>query len=113
MDSTDLPAPEQEPADPANCRVRTTVRVGPAGDDSGDDFTLFFVTPAWLARNLGADDFRVLEYTVVLSRFQWPVAERAARELVASTEPQSWEQFVDAFSRIAYWEYSDETPPAW
>jgi hypothetical protein len=87
--------------------------VGPAGADSGDDFTLFFVTPRWLAENIGPDDFRVLGYTVVLSRFQWPIAERAARGLVASTQARSWDEFVEAFSRIAYWEYSHEPPPVW
>ena len=113
MDSVDLPALDQEPNDPANCRVETNIRVGPVGDDSGDNFALFFVTPGWLAQNIASDDFRLLNYTVVLSSFQWAVAERAARALIASTEAESWEQFVESFSRLAYWEYSTAVPPSW
>lgn len=111
MDSVDLPARDQEPSDPANCRVETTIRVGPVGDDGGDDFTLFFVTPGWLAQNIAFDDFRLLNYTVVLPRFGWAVAERAARALIASIEAGSWEEFVENFSRLACWEYSTAVPP--
>jgi len=98
--------------DAGNCRVETTIRVGPVGANSGDDFTLFFVTPTWLAENIGPDGFRALDYTVVVSRFEWPVADLAARALIASIEARTWEEFVKGFSCLAYWEYSNAPPPS-
>jgi Immunity protein 8 len=112
MDSVDLPGIDDAPPDPTNCRVETTIRVGPAADDSGDDFTLIFITPSWLAHNIPHDDFCLLEYTVVLSEFTWPLAERAANALVEKVDAGSWGEFVAAFSRIAFWEYSGDPPPA-
>jgi hypothetical protein len=112
LDSYDLPGLDQEPSDPKNCRIETTLRVGPVGDDSGDDFTLFFVTPAWLADNISADEFRVLAYTVVLPTFRWSLAEHSARTLIDSIESRSWEEFAAAFSRLAYWEHSTDAPPS-
>ena len=111
LDSVNLPALNDEPPDPANCRIETTVRVGPVGDDSGDDFTLYFVTPSWLADNLGIEESLVLQYTVVLPRFRWSSADRAARALIDSIESRSWDEFVAEFSRLAYWEYSGDPPP--
>jgi len=113
MSSTDLPDGNEEPPDPASCRVEMILRVGPLGDDSGDDFTLFFVTPAWLAANTPVEGFRVLKYTIVVPRFEWPVAERASRGLVGSPQARSWEEFLEEFSRSAYWEYSDDMPASW
>lgn len=112
MDSVDLPGIDDAPPDPTNCRVEMTIRVGPAGEDSGDDFTLVFVTPSWLADNIAHDDFRLLDYTVVLSEFTWSLAERAADALVENVDAGSWDEFVTAFSRVAFWEYSSDAPPA-
>jgi len=111
MDSLDLPGLDDEPADPASCRVETTLRIGPVGDTSGDDFTLVFVTPGWLAENIPSEGFRVLKHTVVLPVFQWSAAQRAAGQLIDTARADSWEDFVEQFSRIAVWEYSNDLPP--
>lgn len=113
LDSSDLPGPDDVPADPDNCRVETTVRVGPAGTASGDDFILYFVTPSWLARNTSEKGLRVLSHTVVISRFEWSEAERAANVLIELAAGASWEEFVRNFSRFAYWEYSEDPAPSW
>jgi hypothetical protein len=111
MDSVDLPGLDDEPEDPENCHIETSLRVGPAGEDAGDRFKLFFATPRWLEGHLGADGFRVLQYTVVLRHFVWEDAARAAEALVGSVRAYDWEDFVESFGRLAYWEYSTEPPP--
>jgi hypothetical protein len=111
IDSVDLPGLDDQPTDPKNCRIETTIRIGPAGDDTGDDFTLFFVTPSWLSDNIHQGEFRVLNYTVVMPEFTWSAAERAVRSMIERVDAGSWEGFVDAFSQTAYWEYSSGAPP--
>ena len=112
MDSYDLPGGADDlPSDPKNCRIETTIRVGEVGSEAGDDFTLFFVTPAWLADNSDQGEFRVLRYTVVVPEFTWDLAARAARSLIDRVDAKSWEEFAGVFSRTACWEYDDEMPP--
>lgn len=106
LDSVDLPALGDEPEDSSNCRIETTARVGPADDDSGDDFVVFFVTPAWLAENTGPEASQALLYHVVVPKFTWEAAERAATALITSVRSRSWEEFVEEFSRYAHWEFS-------
>ena len=106
MDSVDLPGIDDEPEDPDNCHIQTNLGVGQVGEVGTDNFTLFFVTPRWLEDHPGADGFLFLEYTVVLRRFVWADAARAAKTLVDSVHASGWEDFVERFGRIAYWEYS-------
>ena len=112
MDSYDLPGQDDEPSDPKNCRIQTTIRVGEVGCEAADNFKLFFATPAWLADNADQGD-RVLRYTVVIPEFTWPAAELAARNLIEGVDASSWEEFVDAFSQLGYWEFSRDAPPYW
>ena len=114
MESYDLPGLDDEPSDPRNCRIQTTIRVGEVGHEGADNFMLFFVTPAWLADNTDLGD-RVLRYTVVMPEFTWQAAERAARSLTEGVEAESWEEFVGVLSQSAYWEYAsnDAPPPYW
>jgi len=100
--SYDLPRLDDEPSDPKNCRIHTMLQVGEVGDDAVTDFTLFFVTPAWLADHSDQGD-RVLRYTVVVPEFTWDAVERTARSLIEGIDAKSWEEFVDVFSQSAYW----------
>lgn len=112
MDSVDLPGPRQEPADPLNCRIETTVRVGPAHTDGADNFTLYFATPTWLAEHRHASSPEVPEYTLILEKFTWAEAGAAVRQLMASVDARSWQEFVETFSQHAYWEFSDRPIPS-
>lgn len=112
MDSTDLPDLGEEPPDPLDCCIEVNLRVGTCDKGGADNFLLYFVTPRWLTRKLEEKDHIALEYTVVIQRFSWSNAERAAQSLLASHEAQSWTGFVEIFSRFAYWEYSREPWPS-
>jgi hypothetical protein len=46
-----------------------------------------------------------------MPEFTWDAAERAARSLIERVDAKSWEEFVGAFSQLAYWEYSSDPWP--
>ena len=108
--SSDLPGLDDEPSDPKNCRIETTMAVGEVGDEAADDFTLFFVTPAWLADNSDKGD-QVVRYTIVVPEFTWDAADRAARSLIEGVDARSFEEFVDVLSQSAYWEFASDDVP--
>ncbi len=93
---------------PGNCRITVTARVGPVGDDAGDDFMLRFVTPRWLAGHPGAGS---PPYSVLVPRVSWDVIEHRVADMVSGIDAADWEQFVERFSEMALWEFSpDELP---
>lgn len=111
LDVAELPGLHDEPHDPGNCRITVTIRIGESGVDSGDDFILRFATPKWLANEVATRGRRISRYLIVVPRIAWPEIEAAILDMVSAVDAQSWEEFVERFSQVAFWEFSSDDPP--
>jgi hypothetical protein len=92
------------PADAENFGLRVTAFVGP-NDQGGEEMFDFFVcTSRWIADHPPEKGFWFLRNTLLLTRWDYSVLDRALRDLCARAEGETWEEVGTKLSRYGRWE---------
>jgi Immunity protein 8 len=107
--SLDLPGPDDEPEDRADCWVRINADIGPTFSETADTFYLVVATPLALARAADAQGAVWGAHVLVIPRFDWEIVRRELLQQVeqVASQADTWEEFARRFSAYAAWEFAD------
>lgn len=95
------------PDDVEHFMLGVTASVGPAGQRGAELFQFTVCSPSWLAANPSPNGYEFLRHTLLLTRWDFELVERAIGDLCRRTEGDTWSDVALKLSRFGYWEFED------
>jgi hypothetical protein len=111
--SPDIPDLEAYRPDDGECfQLAVTAFFGPANGQGEEMFDFIVCTATWLHDKPPPKGFQFMRSTILLSRWDYAILNRALADLCTHTEADDWPGVALRLSRYRQWEYEDYTPPA-
>jgi hypothetical protein len=106
-DSEDGSVGSFRPDDSEHFSLQVTALVGPAGQEGEEGFDFTVCSPTWLARGELPKGFAFQRHTLLVTRWDAGLVERAISDLCMRTEGEDWTEVAQKLSRFGRWEFED------
>ncbi|MAG68035.1 MULTISPECIES: immunity 8 family protein [Pseudomonas] len=93
------------PDDPECFFITLRLRIGPEGDNGGDDFEVFVCTPTWLQNNVWEPMWG--RHFLIVKEFNYQLIVDAIIKAISQYEGVGWSEIACKLARLYAWEFED------
>ncbi len=93
------------PDDPECFFITLRLRIGPEGDNGGDDFEVFVCTPTWLQNNVWEPMWG--RHFLIVKEFNYQLIVDTIIKAISQYEGVGWSEIACKLARLYAWEFED------
>lgn len=95
------------PENPSNFHVLLHMRIGPANQDGGHDYSLGVCTPGWLDHNIRNEGVTWGRHLLLVNDFDEKEILSSIEKILVQCERPDWAETSVVLARFFAWEFED------